>query len=120
MPGLIDKNASKSGPLCGMAAVCLTHRALPCSPDAGYHLRLPVMRTLHTLPLLSMATSNIPPCALYRSMTAAIIAATITMAPTTNQFLCLVRTRAARESCCCVSCAARWAAHRVSFSCCVS
>ena len=54
-------------------------------------MRFPVMRTLHTLPLLSRATSNLPPCALYSSMTAAITAATITMAPTANQFLPLVR-----------------------------
>jgi hypothetical protein len=47
-------------------------------------------------PLLSMATSNIPPSALYSSMAAAITAATITMAPTTNQFLRLVRACAAR------------------------
>ena len=38
-----------------------------------------------------MATSHIPPSALYRSMAAAITATMITMAPTTNQFLRLVR-----------------------------
>jgi hypothetical protein len=42
-------------------------------------------------PLLRMATSPIPPSALYSSMTAAITAMMITIAPTTNQFLPLVR-----------------------------
>jgi hypothetical protein len=43
-----------------------------------------------------MATSHIPPSALYSSMAVAITVATITMAPTTNHFLPLVRAFAAR------------------------
>jgi hypothetical protein len=60
------------------------------------------------------------PPALYSSMIIAITATIMTMAPPTSQFLPLLRARAARDARCCVSCAARWAAHRVSFSCWVS
>src|SRR6266568_790604 len=40
----------------------------------------------------------------------------ITMDPTINQFLPILRVLAARYAVCCVSCAARCAVHRVSFS----
>ena len=46
--------------------------------------------------LLSIATSHIPPTAFYSSTAAAITATMITMAPTTNQFLLLVRACAVR------------------------
>ena len=47
-------------------------------------------------PLLRMATSPIPPSALYSSMAAAMTATMITIAPTTNQFLPIFRARVAR------------------------
>jgi hypothetical protein len=71
-------------------------------------------------PLLRMATSPIPPSALYSSMAAAMTATMITIAPTTNQFLPIFRARVARYAFCCVLCAARCVAHLVSFSCWVS
>ena len=60
------------------------------------------------------------PSALYSRMAAAITATIITMAPTMNQFLPILRVLAPRYSCCCRSCAALCAVHRVSFSCWVS
>ena len=57
---------------------------------------------------------------IYRRTAAAITAAMITIAPTINQFLPILRVLVARYSCCCRSWAALCAVHRVSFSCWVS
>ena len=56
----------------------------------------------------------------FSSMAAAITATMITIAPTINQFLPLLRLLATRYSCCCLSCVALCAVHRASFSCRVS
>ena len=57
---------------------------------------LPGVFCAKTTPLLSMATSNLAPSALYSSMAAATTATMITRAPTTNQFLPIARAFAAR------------------------
>src|SRR5919197_5823409 len=56
----------------------------------------------------------------FSSRAAEITATMITIAPTINQFLPLLRLLATRYSCCCLSCVALCAVHRASFSCWVS
>jgi hypothetical protein len=67
-----------------------------------------------------MDTSRSTTSHYFSRMAVAITATMITIAPTINQFLPILRVLATRYSCCCLSCAALWPVHRVSFSCCVS